>query len=98
MTITQSTSPARPVLDLLLTVADRGALTENSWQGVVETRSLTAGEGRDFGSHHSHDVANQSGALAVSLHGYSPRLSMMTRYSVHSEGIQIIGVDKAGAW
>src|SRR5262245_26850451 len=36
----------------------RGTLTEYTWDGVVHARTLTAGAGRAFGSHHIHDVAN----------------------------------------
>jgi predicted metal-dependent enzyme (double-stranded beta helix superfamily) len=61
-----------------------------------EDRTLIAGEGRSFGTHHIHQVANVGVTTALSVHVYAPRLTTMTRYAVTPTGLQPKGVDKAG--
>lgn len=57
--------------------------------GVVEVSSqrIMAGEVLEFGPHHIHDVANEDGAMAVSLHAYAPPLQFMTYFDVELKGL-----------
>jgi hypothetical protein len=60
---------------------------------------VAAGDVRPFGPRYVHDVQNSStGAVAVSVHAYSPPLSSMTRYSVTSGGLAVAGTEGAGDW
>lgn len=79
----------------ILTV--RGTLTERTAHRHHRVdRTLVAGEGRSFGSHHIHHVANLGTENALSLHLYTPRLTTMNRYAERPTGLQPNGVDKAG--
>ncbi len=78
-----------------MTVA--GRLAEYAWDGAVHARTLAAGAGRLFGGRHIHNVVNDSGAAAVSLHAYTPRLSTMTRYEYVGGRLKVLGVEAAGA-
>src|SRR4051812_22899633 len=62
-----------------------GELTESAWAGSRATGALTAltrgtGETVVFGTHYVHDVVNRAEATAVSVHAYSPPLSVMHYY------------------
>jgi predicted metal-dependent enzyme (double-stranded beta helix superfamily) len=60
---------------------------------------VTAGVVRAFGPHYVHDVQNSStGAVAVSVHAYSPPLSEMTRYNLTSGGLAVAGTEGTGDW
>jgi predicted metal-dependent enzyme (double-stranded beta helix superfamily) len=61
-----------------------------------EDRTLVAGEGRSFGPHHVHHVANVGVRAALSVHVYAPRLTTMTRYAATPTGLQPKGVEKVG--
>jgi len=68
------------------TVVD-GALTESVWAGgagtgILTDRIRTTGETVAFGSHYVHDVRNTEASIAVSVHAYSPPLSLMNFYEV----------------
>jgi len=74
-----------------------GTLAEQSWSGGrPHERLLPAGEGRTFGSHHVHDVANLGEVPALSVHVYSPALRGMTRYAVLDGALHVTGVEQAG--
>ena len=60
-----------------------------------ETR-LTAGRVRPFGPHHVHRVTNTGAAPAVSVHVYTPRLTVMNTYRVTASGLQRTGTERAG--
>jgi predicted metal-dependent enzyme (double-stranded beta helix superfamily) len=53
----------------------------------VRHRTVPAGGIRSFGSEHVHDVINDFGAPAVSVHVYSPPLSEMRRYELTRTGL-----------
>ena len=60
---------------------------------------VRAGEVRAFGPRYVHDVRNSAaGAVAVSVHAYSPPLSSMTRYSLTPGGLVVSGTEGAGDW
>jgi rhodanese-related sulfurtransferase/predicted metal-dependent enzyme (double-stranded beta helix superfamily) len=64
-----------------------GTLTESVWSGSVETgrlRDLERGTGATvgFGEHYVHDVRNTAEPVAVSVHAYSPPLTLMNFYEV----------------
>ena len=79
-----------------------GALTERT---VTGTRAggvrdgealLTAGRVRLFGPHHVHQVGNVGVLPAVSVHVYTPRLSVMNTYRVADGGLWRTGTERAG--
>ncbi|MGI5271573.1 cysteine dioxygenase [Nonomuraea sp. CA-218870] len=61
-----------------------GTLREHD---VTAERELAPGEVREFGPGYVHEVRNTSGAPAVSVHVYSPPLSVMTRYDLTGSGL-----------
>jgi Cysteine dioxygenase type I len=66
---------------------------------AVRGRTLTAGAVRSFGPAHLHDVRNAAGRPAVSVHAYSPPLSLMRRYEMTSSGLALAGSETAaGGW
>ncbi|MGA8979169.1 MAG: cysteine dioxygenase [Pedococcus sp.] len=75
----------------------RGTLVERSWaRNTVQERLLGEGEGRSFGGHHVHDVANLGTVPALSVHVYSPALRGMTRYALQDGSLRATGIEKAG--
>ncbi|WP_017934762.1 rhodanese-like domain-containing protein [Nocardioides sp. Iso805N] len=70
-----------------------GALTESVWSGPVEKgrlRDLERGIGDTvtFGDHYIHDVRNTEEQVAVSVHVYSPPLSLMNFYDVNDGALE----------
>jgi predicted metal-dependent enzyme (double-stranded beta helix superfamily) len=62
-------------------------------------RAVSAGQVRAFGAHHVHDVGNSSpDSVAVSVHGYSPPLSAMTRYDLTRSGLVPVRTEGADDW
>lgn len=60
---------------------------------------VSAGEVRAFGPRYVHDVRNSAvGSVAVSVHAYSPPLSMMTRYNLTPAGLAVAGTEGASDW
>ncbi len=55
-----------------------------------------AGRARSFGPRHVHEVVNESGAPAVSIHAYSPPLAGMRRYELTRSGLVLAAVETAG--
>jgi predicted metal-dependent enzyme (double-stranded beta helix superfamily) len=53
---------------------------------LTARRTLTAGDSREFGAEYVHEVANTSRAPAVSVHVYSPPLTVMNRYDRTASG------------
>lgn len=74
-----------------------GELLEQTTTGRdVSERHLWEGEGRSFGRHHVHNVANLGDRPAVSVHVYSPALRGMTRYALLDGRLKETGVERAG--
>jgi hypothetical protein len=74
-----------------------GTLTESVWaSGGGRTVDLVRSEGHTvvFGEHYVHDVVNTLGPTAISVHAYSPPLSLMHYYDI--EGGQLIR--RASTW
>lgn len=94
--------------------AAKGALQEDSlaarlptegWktlelaEGVDRERKLTKGDARAFGSHHVHEVRNESGSEhAVSVHAYYPPLPLMRRYSRTGAVLRLEQVERPQEW
>jgi hypothetical protein len=65
-----------------------GTLTEAvPWQAGIRDTRRRAGASIGFGAHYIHDVRNLSARPAVSVHAYSPPLTMMNFYDVADRGI-----------
>jgi rhodanese-related sulfurtransferase/predicted metal-dependent enzyme (double-stranded beta helix superfamily) len=62
-----------------------GALEEHRLG--VATYPIGPGQVRVFGPHDVHDVRNGSSGPAVSIHAYSPPLSVMNRYELAATGL-----------
>ena len=60
------------------------------------TGELGVGRVRYFGPHYVHQVRNVGTEAAVSVHVYSPRLSVMNTYRVEHGRLERIGTEKAG--
>ena len=62
-----------------------GVLAEHRWaahRGGIRSRQLCAGRSQGFRVGHVHDVVNTGVAPAVSVHAYSPPLSVMSYYAL----------------
>lgn len=78
-------------------LAVHGRLVESTWtRHHPHERVLTVGDGRSFGSHHVHDVANRGPGAAVSVHVYSPRLRTMNRFARRGDGLVHTATERAG--
>ncbi len=70
-----------------------GALTESvPWRGdggklCLARRELVGGTTLGFAPGHVHDVTNESGRHALSLHVYSPALTFMTQFDMTPDGL-----------
>lgn len=68
-------------------------------EGVDRERKLTKGDARAFGSHHVHEVRNESGERhAVSVHAYFPPLPLMRRYSRTGAVLRLEQVERPQEW
>lgn len=75
----------------------KGELAEQSWSGgTAHDRYLWEGEGRTFGPHHVHNVANLGDRPALSVHVYSPSLRGMTRYALLDGRLKQTAIERAG--
>jgi predicted metal-dependent enzyme (double-stranded beta helix superfamily) len=79
----------------------RGTLTERmvaaSTNGTRDATSLlTGGRVRHFGSHYVHQVANLGDQPAVSVHVYTPGLTVMNTYRVDADHLVRTGTERAG--
>jgi hypothetical protein len=62
-----------------------GTLAEHRWaprRGGIRTRRLRAGRSQGFRLGHVHDVVNPGVEPAVSVHAYSPPLTVMSYYAL----------------
>jgi predicted metal-dependent enzyme (double-stranded beta helix superfamily) len=67
--------------------------------GQVLAKPVGAGGSRAFGPRYIHDVRNAAtSAVAVSVHAYSPPLTVMTRYDLTPGGLVKLGTEGAAAW
>jgi hypothetical protein len=76
----------------------RGELRESlARPGSCDVRRRSAGRGTvtTFGARHLHDVGNDSGAPAVSVHAYSPPLTAMRRYDMAPSGLALVRTELA---
>lgn len=80
-----------------ITVID-GVLTEaiprrdDAGRLGLDSRELHGGTTLAFAEGHVHDVTNESGRHALSLHVYSPALTHMTQYDLTPDGLVARGV------
>ncbi|HTX26089.1 MAG TPA: cysteine dioxygenase family protein [Streptosporangiaceae bacterium] len=67
--------------------------------GRVLAKPVGAGGSRAFGPRYIHDVRNAAAStVAVSVHAYSPPLTLMTRYDLTPGGLVKLGTEGAAAW
>ena len=85
----------KTVLNALAVAVVLGSLDEHDLTG---THRLSAGQVRGFGPKYVHDVRNSTQAPAVSVHVYSPPLSVMNRYDFTDCGFVRLGQEDAEAW
>ena len=73
----------------------RGTLSEvvAAREGAAE---LSAGRVRHFGPHHVHRVTNHGPEAAVSVHVYTPRLTVVNTYRVDGRVLVRTGTERAG--
>jgi hypothetical protein len=67
--------------------------------GAVLVNRIGSGAVRSFGPRHAHDVRNCSASsVAVSVHAYSPPLSVTRQYDLTPSGLVISGTETAQDW
>ncbi|MER6914156.1 cysteine dioxygenase [Streptomyces sp. NPDC000594] len=68
-------------------------------EGVDRERRLTPGQGRAFGTHHVHEVLNESTTgHAVSVHAYYPPLPLIRRFSRNGAVLRLEQVELPEDW
>jgi predicted metal-dependent enzyme (double-stranded beta helix superfamily) len=66
---------------------------------AVLVNRIGSGAVRSFGPRHAHDVRNCSASsVAVSVHAYSPPLSVTRQYDLTPSGLVISGTETAQDW
>ena len=78
------------------TLTERVFATKPGRPLLEVTRELAAGRCRAFGPHYVHRVTNTSAVPAVSVHVYTPALTVMNRYRVEAGELRHVGVEQAG--
>ena len=78
------------------TLTERVVAAKPGRPAVEVTRELAAGRCRVFGPHYVHQVTNTGAVPAVSVHVYTPGLTMMNRYRVKPGELRHVGVEQAG--
>lgn len=78
------------------TLTERVVATKPDRSTVEVTRELVAGRCRAFGPHYVHQVTNTGAVPAVSVHVYTPGLTMMNRYRLDPPGLCHVAVEQAG--
>jgi predicted metal-dependent enzyme (double-stranded beta helix superfamily) len=66
---------------------------------VEVTRTLATGVSGGcsaFGPHYVHQVTNTGTVAAVSVHVYTPALTVMNRYRLEPQGLRHLSVEQAG--
>jgi len=69
-----------------------GQLTEHTFDGGLQLIDLGVGDGKAFAPGYAHDVRNATDRPALSLHAYSPRLSVTTRFRFRGDRLEALGV------
>ncbi|MGH3797240.1 MAG: cysteine dioxygenase [Pseudonocardiaceae bacterium] len=77
-------------------LTERVAAARPGGAPVELTRTLQAGQSRAFGPHYIHRVSNTGTVPAVSVHVYTPGLSVMNRYRLEPHELRHLGVEQAG--
>jgi predicted metal-dependent enzyme (double-stranded beta helix superfamily) len=78
------------------TLTERVVAVKPGRPPVEVTRALDAGSSRAFGPHYVHQVTNTGGVPAVSVHVYTPGLSVMNRYRLEPHELRHVAVEQAG--
>lgn len=60
------------------------------------TRTLALGDCRAFGPRYVHQVTNTGTVAAVSVHVYTPALTVMNRYRLEPQGLRHLSTEHAG--
>jgi predicted metal-dependent enzyme (double-stranded beta helix superfamily) len=74
------------------------ALGDLAERDLATTRRLSMGQTRAFGPDYVHEVRNTSTAPAVSVHVYSPPLTVMNRYDLTGSGLVRLAEERAEQW
>ncbi|MGH3945935.1 MAG: cysteine dioxygenase [Pseudonocardiaceae bacterium] len=78
------------------TLTERVVATKPGRSPVEVTRALAVGHCRVFGPHYVHQVTNTGTVPAVSVHVYTPGLTVMNRYRMEPGELRHVGVEQAG--
>ena len=78
------------------TLTERVVATKPEATVVEVTRELGVGRCRAFGPHYIHQVTNTGAVPAVSVHIYTPALSVMNRYQLQPPTLRHVAVEQAG--
>jgi predicted metal-dependent enzyme (double-stranded beta helix superfamily) len=62
---------------------------------LARARTVAQGGIRVFGSRHVHDVSNAFAEPAITVHAYSPPLTVMRRYELTESGLAYAGTSRA---
>ena len=65
--------------------------------GSLTSTTMSEGGARRFGANHVHRVVNAGTRPAVTVHAYSPALTVMTRYRLHEGRLTVEAIQQAGA-
>ena len=78
------------------TLTERVVAIKPDQPPVEVTHTLAAGGCRAFGPHYVHQVTNTATVAAVSVHVYTPALTVMNRYRLEPAGLRHLSVEQAG--
>jgi predicted metal-dependent enzyme (double-stranded beta helix superfamily) len=78
------------------TLTERMLATKPGEPPVQISRTLVTGQSRAFGPHYIHQVINTGAVPAVSVHVYTPSLTVMNRYRLEPQGLLHLAVEQAG--
>lgn len=78
------------------TLTERVVAARSSGAPVEVTRTLETGRSRVFGPHYVHQVTNTGAVPAVSVHVYTPGLTVMNTYRLEPRRLHRLGAEQAG--
>jgi mannose-6-phosphate isomerase-like protein (cupin superfamily) len=78
------------------TLTETVVMTHPSRAPLEVPRALHCGSCRVFGPHYIHQVTNTGTVPAVSVHVYTPALTVMNRYRLEPQGLRHVAVEQAG--
>jgi len=78
------------------TLTERVVAIKPGRSPVELTRTLAIGDCNGFGPRYVHQVTNTGTAAAVSVHVYTPALTVMNRYRLEPQGLRHLSVEQAG--